>query len=86
MKLINQIKAWWNKFSTDARQRKEEHAAKELARDAKEKLQAMEFNGKLYLCFHGIPLLNENMLSAKIPEVLENSRYIYIEYAKDKNN
>lgn len=86
METINQIKAWLNKVAADAKTRKAAHRRRMLDKESREVLQAMEFDGDVYLCYKGVPLLNEDALMATLTESLEQCRSTYMEYINSKED
>ena len=80
MNVINEIKAWWNKVSADAKQKRVSLKSRALAIESQQVLQAMEFQGELFICYKGMPIIKEDLLTVPIPDALENSRGTYMDY------
>lgn len=51
-----------------------------IKREALSRLQAREFEGKIYLCFDNIPILQEMDLAGGVGYILEIAREHYLEY------
>lgn len=84
MKVINQIKAWYNEVVANSDKKRKAIKEKSLAVESCQVLQAMEFNGELYICFKGTPIIREDLLTSTIPDVLEDSRNVYMNYITNK--
>ncbi|MCH3995032.1 MAG: hypothetical protein LKE54_08300 [Prevotella sp.] len=84
MNVIKQIKVWYNKVVASAKQKKAADKAKELEEESRQVLQAMEFEGGLFLCFKGFPIIREDQLNTKIPDALNKSRDTYMNYVTSK--
>ena len=85
MEVMKSIKAWYNKVVTDAKQKKASHKADALQAESRKALQVMEFNGELFLCFRGTPILREDQLMATLPEALEESRDTFVDFVTDQD-
>lgn len=51
-----------------------------IKRDALETLQVMEFNGKLYIAYDGVPIISADLINMDLPEALIEARETYGEY------
>ena len=40
----------------------------------------MEFSGKLYVSYNGVPIVNVERLNINVPDLLEESRCNYLEW------
>lgn len=61
-------------------------AARQAALDAeaRETVQVMEFNGELFACVNGVPLLGVGDIKGTLPEAVANARKNYKEWKKEK--
>lgn len=73
---------WFRHCLDGARIRKRERERVALVRDAALVLQAMEFDGKLYVCFNGVPLVEARMLVMDIPDALAEMRGAYVKHVE----
>lgn len=79
-KLFIAVKAWWEKISEEAHRQKVLKHERNIKREALSRLQAREFEGKIYLCFDNIPILREADLAGGVGYILEIAREHYLEY------
>lgn len=84
METMKMIKEWWRKVQNDSKVKRQRKAMRALVKESSEILQAMEFKGEIYLCYHGVPLLTEDSLTSTLADTLEESRGIYVEYMNAK--
>lgn len=84
METMKAIKEWWHNVQTESKVKRQRKAMRALVKESSEILQAMEFKGEIYLCYHGVPLLTEDSLTSTLADTLEESRGIYVEYMNAK--
>lgn len=78
MKLFNAIRVWLKRV------REQLHEAKRLKREHNldnlscENINVMEFNGRLYISYRGVPIVRVDDLKVKAPELLAQSREDYL--------
>lgn len=68
-------------------QRAERIEAERQARldaEAREAVQVMEFNGRLYICVHGTPLFDIDIFKGSVAEVVANGRRAYKDWKEEK--
>lgn len=79
-KLFIAVKAWWEKISEEAHHQKMLKHERNIKREALSRLQAREFEGKIYLCFDNVPIIQEVDLAGDLGHMLETAREHYLEY------
>lgn len=79
-KLFIAVKAWWEKISEEAHRQKVLKHERNIKREALSRLQAREFEGKIYLCFDNVPILEEVCLAEGLGCALDIAREHYLEY------
>lgn len=79
-KLFIAVKAWWEKISEEAHRQKMLKHERNIKREALSRLQAREFEGKIYLCFDNVPIIQEVDLAGDLGYMLETAREHYLEY------
>ena len=52
--------------------------------EAREVVQVMEFNGRLYICVHGKPLFDIDIFKGSVAEVVANGRRAYKDWKEEK--
>ena len=57
MKILEKIKLWLRAERKARRERKAAEKSAALERESKERVQAREFNGEVYLCYNNVPLV-----------------------------
>ena len=55
-----------------------------LDAEAREAVQVMEFNGRLYICVHGIPLFGKEDICGDFTEAVANARSAYKDWKEEK--
>ena len=56
----------------------------QLDAEAREVVQVMEFNGKLYICVYGKPLFDIDIFKGSVAEVVANGRRAYKDWKEEK--
>ena len=56
----------------------------QLDAEAREVVQVMEFNGRLYICVHGKPLFDIDIFKGSVAEVVANGRRAYKDWKEEK--
>ena len=79
-KLFIAVKAWWEKISEEAHRQKVLKHERNIKREALSRLQAREFEGKIYLCFDNVPIIQEVDLAGDLGYTIETAREHYLEY------
>jgi len=55
-----------------------------LDAEAREAVQVMEFNGRLYICVHGTPLFDIDIFKNSVAEVVASGRQTYKDWKEEK--
>lgn len=55
-----------------------------LDAEAREAVQVMEFNGRLYICVDGKPLFDIDIFKGSVAEVVANGRRAYKDWKEEK--
>lgn len=71
----------WHEERADRMQNKRQAR---LDAEAREAVQVMEFNGKLYVSVHGIPLFGQSDLSDDLTEAVASGRKAYKDWKEEK--
>jgi len=56
----------------------------QLDAEAREVVQVMEFNGRLYICVYGKPLFDIDIFKGSVAEVVANGRRVYKDWKEEK--
>lgn len=57
----------------------------ELDAEARETVQVMEFNGRLYICVDGVPLFDIDIFKKSVAEVVASGRENYKDWKEEKS-
>lgn len=80
MKLLKQIKQWWSDFVKDREEKQAVKKQKALERMSCEVVNVMEFNGKLYVSYNGVPVVPVENLNVTVEKLLVQSRKSYLDW------
>ena len=75
--VVAKVRAWWKEYLNWRRSRKIERVNREVVRRSMEDIQIMEYRGKMYICYKGMPIVGEEDLGAPWSGVLARSRGVY---------
>ena len=75
--VIVKARAWWKGYMNWRRVRKIERVNREMERRSKEDVQIMEYKGRMYICYQGMPIVGEEDLGSPWAEVIGRSREVY---------
>ena len=79
-KILGKVRAWYGEYRK-YRRGKQLVRVKELAiRRSREDIQIMEYRGKMYISYRGVPIVSDEDLGAPWSVVLERSRKVYEEW------
>ena len=79
-KILGKVRAWYGEYRK-YRRGKRLVRVKELAiRRSREDIQIMEYRGKMYISYRGVPIVSDEDLGAPWSVVLERSRKVYEEW------
>ena len=82
--VIAKFRAWWKEYLNWRRSRKIERVNREMVRRSKEDIQIMEYRGKMYICYKGMPIVGEEDLGSPWAEVIGRSREVYQTWLSEK--
>ena len=75
--VVAKVMAWWKEYLNWRRARKIERVNREMERRSREDIQIMEYRGKMYISYRGVPIVSDEDLGAPWSGVLERSRGTY---------
>ena len=75
--VVVKVRAWWKYYLEWRRARKIEKVNREMGRRSKEDIQIMEYRGKMYISYKGMPIVGEEDLGSHWAEVIGRSREVY---------
>ena len=79
-KILGKVRAWYGEYKEYRRGKRIARVRNLAKRRSKEEVQIMEYRGKMYICYRGIPIVKEEDLGAPWSGVLERSRKVYEEW------
>ena len=82
--VIAKVRAWWKEYLNWRRVRKIERVNREMVRRSKEDIQIMEYRGKMYICYKGMPIVGEEDLGSPWAEVIGRSREVYQDWLSER--
>ncbi len=85
MKLTQTIRQWFRKLKENHREYRKLKRAQYLDNLSCEKINVMEFNGRMYVSYNGVPIVRIEDLKVKAPELLAQAREDYLAW-KEKFN
>lgn len=83
--ILSTIKNWWSNVQKSAKARREAQRHEYLRHRSCIRLQMMEFNGKEYISFDGIPVARLENLKSKAPEFLAQAREDFVAWSERFN-
>lgn len=78
------VKAWWIRYSMRRYCRLMVKISEEALRRSNEDVQIMEYRGKMYLCYKGMPIVGEEDLGSPWSEVIGRSREVYQSWLSER--
>ena len=78
MKLLEQIKQWWSELVKEYEEKQATKKQKALERMSCEVINVMEFDGKLYVSYNGVPMVPVESLNMTVEKLLAQSRKSYL--------
>lgn len=78
------VKAWWIRYSIRRDSKYMAKVIKESTRRSKEDIQIMEYRGKMYICYKGMPIVGEEDLGSPWAEVVGRSRQVYQDWLSER--
>lgn len=84
-KFLSAIKDWWSNVKKNTKARKDAQRHEYLQHRSCIRLQMMEFNGKEYISFDGVPVARLENLKSKAPEFLAQAREDFVSWSERFN-
>ena len=81
---MNKLRIWFRSVLEHSRRVSEAKRKALLQVEAEDIIQVREFNGKLYVCYRDIPLVEESQLNRQAEITVRSVRAAYVEYFKDR--
>ena len=79
-KILGKVKAWYAEYKEYRRKKRLERVKKLAKRRSREELQIMEYDGEMYICYRGVPIVWERDLAVDWSDALGISRGTYEEW------
>lgn len=83
--ILSAIRNWWSNVQKLAKARREAQRHEYLQHRSCIRLQMMEFNGKEYISFDGVPIARLENLKSKAPEFLAQAREDFVAWSERFN-
>lgn len=83
--ILSAIRNWWSNVQKSAKARREAQRHEYLQHRSCIRLQMMEFNGKEYISFDGVPIARLENLKSKAPEFLAQAREDFVMWSEKFN-
>ena len=84
MKILDEIKKRLQVWHEQRAASIEYKRQTQLDAEAREAVQVMEFNSRLYICVHGTPLLDIDIFKNSVAEVVACGRSAYKDWKEEK--
>lgn len=78
MKFINAIRNWLKRIKERYQAACQERRAKQLDNISCKSINVIEFDGRLYISYDGVPIVRVDDLKSKAPEILAQAREDYL--------
>ena len=75
--VVVKVRTWCKDYLNWRRVRKIERVNREMGSRSKEDIQIMEYRGRMYVCYKGMPIVGEEDLGSPWAEVIGHSREVY---------
>lgn len=76
MKVLNLLSAWLKNRRENSRRNRYIR----LNREAFHRIQVMEYDNRLFLCFDGMPIAEEKLLDCRIEDAVNEARKSWVRY------
>ena len=77
-KFVLNAKKWLQNWRQRRIESVEDARLQKVHQEAREVVQVMEFDGKLYACMNGVPMFESDDLKESLPSAVENARTAYV--------
>lgn len=84
-KFLSNIESWWSSVRKNIVARKEAQRHERLRHSSCKRLQMMEFDGREYISFDGVPVARLENLKSKAPEFLAQAREDFVAWSEKFN-
>lgn len=81
---MNKLRIWFRSVLEHSRRVSKAKRTALLQVEAEDIIQVREFNGKLFVCYRDIPLVDESQLNNQAEITVKTVRAAYVEYFKDR--
>ena len=78
MQLLSNFKQWLNGVAERIKKKRAVKRKKQIERQCCRDFQIMEFDGKVYICHEGVPVIKTDSLKGSATDVLVQSRKDFI--------
>lgn len=82
--IIEEIKKSIRRWHEKKTERSEAKRLLRLDAEAREVVQVMEFNGRLFICVNGKPLFDIDIFKNSVAEVVANGRKVYKDWKEEQ--
>ena len=76
-KILGKVRAWYGDYKEYRRGKRLDMVKKLAKRRSREEVQIMEYDGEMYICYRGVPIVWERCLAVDWSDVLAVSRETY---------
>lgn len=80
MNLFTKLKDWLRRVIGRLKEQKQLKRQKSLSRLSCTDINVIEFNGRLYIAYQGVPVVRVDDLKVKAPEMLSQAREDYLKW------
>jgi len=85
MKFFNAIRNWLKRIKENSEATCQERRARQLENISCKNINVVEFNGRLYIAYDGVPIVRVDDLKSKAPEILAQAREDYLAWREKFN-
>ena len=83
-KILGKVRAWYGEYKEYRRGKRMDRVRELAIRRSREEVQIMEYRGKMYLCYKGMPIVGEEDLGSPWSGVIGRSREVYHDWLSEK--
>ncbi len=78
MKLFSAISEWLKRKREQSQEAQQQKRNRSLAKTSWEKINVIEFEGRIYIAYNDIPIVRVDDLKVKVPELIAQAREDYL--------
>lgn len=78
MRILSAIHQWFRKMRENYHEAKQQRRVHYLDNLSCESINVMEFDGRVYVSYKGVPVVRVDDMKVKVPELLAQSRADYL--------